>query len=176
MIEDPPKTPFHPSPLKPIQPPEDPDPRAEVPVSHFIINATRAVREECEEFNEYASRAFEETIKLLSQGNAFEFTPIGIMVQKEEAFGPFESRKLATYMIPSELDEKGKDWKGHTWILGVMPMIWEDFIVPNYQVPRAYWCRECGHTQAFKGSCGNCRGQGRKFIPTIEIKDWEGDL
>lgn len=165
---------FQPSPLKSL--PKPPRPSQKVPTSCFIINATKSVGPECAEFKDFITNAFEETIGLLSRGSAFEFTPIGIMAHKEEAFGPFETKKLASYMIPSELDEDGKDWKGHIWIYGSMPMIWEDFIIPNYQVPRAYWCRSCGHTQVFKGSCGACRKNGKKFTPTIEIKNWDGDL
>ena len=143
----------------------------EISKAIFIINATKAAREEYQEVDEYTTNAFSETIELLRQGNAFEFTPIGIMSQREQAFGPFKTKKLASYMIPSILDGQGKDWKGHVWTFGILPMIWEEYLEPNYQVPRVYWCKKCGHSQAFKGSCGSCRSKGDKYIPTIEIKD-----
>ncbi len=161
--------------LKPIKNKEKPQKNI-VSKAIFIINATKAAREEYEEANEYAVQALSETIELLRHGNAFEFTPIGIMNQREQAFGPFKTKKLASYMIPSILDSQGKDWKGHVWTFGTLPMIWEEYLEPNYQVPRVYWCKKCGHSQAFKGSCGHCRSQGDKYIPTIEIKDWEGEL
>jgi len=142
----------------------------------FIVNATKAAKEEYEECIEYTKDAISETIELLRQGNAFEFTPIGIMNQREQAFGPFENKKLAPYMTPSILNEQGKDWKGHVWAYGTLPMIWEEYLEPNYQVPRVYWCKKCEHSQPFKGSCGNCKSNGEKYVPTQQIKDWDDEL
>ena len=144
--------------------------------AHFIINATQACMEEMDEYDEYTTKSFEQTIQLLSQGSAFKFTPVGIMELREQAFGPFEDRKTARFMIPSELDSNGKDWKGNTWTFGILPMIWEAFVDPNFQVPRIYYCKECSNHQTFKGSCSYCKSQGKKFIPTIEIKDWDKEF
>ena len=142
----------------------------------FIFNATPGARNAIMGPNEYTRSVLEETLKLLASGTAWEFTPIGIMEQQDQAFGPFETKKEASYMIPSILDSEGKDWKGHSWTYGTLPMIWGDYIIPNYQVPRFYWCKECKSTQTFKGSCSTCRANGKQFIPTIEIKDWEREL
>ena len=142
----------------------------------FIINATKACMEELEDYQTYTENSFIETIELLRKGIAYEFTPVGIMEQREQAFGPFENRKTASFMIPSELNSEGKDWKGQRWTYGVLPMIWETFVDPNFQVPRVYWCEKCGKTQSFKGSCGHCKSNGEKYVPTKEIKDWEGDF
>lgn len=144
--------------------------------AHFIINATQACKEEMEEYDEYTTKSFKQTIELLSQGTAFKFTPVGIMELREQAFGPFEDKKTARFMIPSELDSNGKDWKGNTWTFGILPMIWEAFVDPNFQVPRIYYCKECSNHQTFKGSCSYCKSQGKKFIPTIEIKDWDKEF
>ena len=161
---------------KPEPEPENNPKKGAVAKATFIINATRAGREEIETFEEHTRKSFAETIDLLRQGIAYEFTPVGIMEQRDQAFGPFEDRKTASFMIPSELDEKGKDWKGHRWTYGVLPMIWETFVDPNFQVPRVYWCRECNQAQSFKGSCGHCKSNGKKFVKTLEVKDWEGDF
>jgi hypothetical protein len=142
----------------------------------FILKATGAAREAVMGVNEYTKAILEETLALLASGTAWEFTPIGIMEQQEQAFGPFELKKHASYMIPSNLDEDGKDWKGDAWTYCQLPMIWEDFILPNYQVPRYFWCKGCKSTQTFKGSCSTCRFNGEQFVPTIEIKDWEREI
>jgi hypothetical protein len=146
------------------------------PSAIFIFKATTASREAVMGVNEYTKSILQETLPLLAAGTAWEFTPMGIMEQQELAFGPFETKKHAAYMIPSTLDEDGKDWKGDEWTYAQLPMIWEEYILPNYQVPRYFWCRECKNTQNFKGSCSTCRSNGEQFVPTIEIKDWEREI
>ena len=162
--------------LRPKKDLPQPTPPRELANAIFIINTTRAAREEVEDGIEHTKAAIQETLSLLASGTAWEFTPLGIMEQREHAFGPFETKKLAAHMIPSVLDEEGRDWKGHIWTYGTLPMIWDDFLDPNFQVPRAYWCRKCGKFQTFKGSCSTCRANGHKFVPTIEIKDWESEV
>ena len=153
-----------------------PQRKESVESAFFIFNASPGAGDAVMGPNEYTRHIIKETLELLASGMAWEFTPIGIMEQQEEAFGPFETRKEASYMIPSILDERGKDWKGHSWTYGKLPMIWEEFIQPNYQVPRYFWCRKCKSTQTFKGSCGTCKANGEQFVPTIEVKDWEREL
>ena len=60
-------------------------------------------------------RISKETILVLgniSKGSDFRITPLGILIQREMAWGPFEKKNHAEYMIPSLLDEDGRDWKG----------------------------------------------------------------
>tara|TARA_B100000287_G_scaffold400401_1_gene419597 strand:- start:3974 stop:4492 length:519 start_codon:yes stop_codon:yes gene_type:complete len=153
-----------------------PEKKEPVATAFFVFNASPGAGDAVMGINEYTRHILEETLQLLASGMAWEFTPIGIMEQQDQAFGPFETKKEASYMIPSVLDEEGKDWKGQSWTYGQLPMIWDEFIEPNYQVPRYFWCRKCGGTQTFKGSCSTCKSNGEQFVPTIEIKDWNREI
>ncbi len=142
----------------------------------FIMNSTKASKNETEFPEEYSKKTINETIDLLSKGSDFRITPLGILIQREMAWGPFEKKSHAEYMIPSALDEKGKDWKGEKWNICKLPMLWEEFEMPNYQVKRMFWCSHCGGAQPFKGSCSVCKANHEVFRKTIEIKDWENEL
>ena len=142
----------------------------------FILNASKASQNETEFPEDYSKTVFRQTMDLLSKGSDFRITPLGILIQREMAWGPFEKKAHAEYMIPSILDDDGRDWKGEKWGISQLPMIFEDFEMPNYQVRRVYWCKHCNGAQPFKGSCSICKSNHSVFRKTIEIKDWENEL
>jgi hypothetical protein len=95
------------------------------------------------------------------------------------AFGPFQTNQHAEAMPASTLDEHGKDFFGDRWcIVSDKATEATEFIRPMAADSRLYVCsnRECVGVQRFKGSCSKCKSEGKEFIPTIEIRDWEGRL
>ena len=144
--------------------------------AHFIINATLAAQESCEDPFDYAKETIKETLTQLAIGTSFQLTPLGVLESRDMAYGPFETRTKANFIIPSELNEKGLDWQGNKWFIGEVPMIWDDYMQPNYGIKRVYRCAECENIQMFKGSCSKCKGEGRLHIKTMEIKDWGEDF
>ena len=121
----------------------------------------------------WARQLEKETMNQLEKGTMFNLTTMGLHIMRDEAYGPFEEKSHAEFIIPSALDDQDRDWKGDKWVIGSLPMVQKEFLIPDWQVRRVYMCKECGSNQPFKGSCAKCRSEGINFQPTFEIKDWE---
>ena len=92
------------------------------------------------------------------------------------AYGPFERSTHAEHMTPSTLDDGNKDFEGNLWWIIKLPMVFQEFQEPIWTVQTVFLCSThpaCEGTQRFKGSCSKCKSEGRNFIPTIQIRDWD---
>ena len=94
------------------------------------------------------------------------------------AYGPFEDSKGALMMAASDLDDKGRDFFGIYWGIVETKMTEDDYQRPLVSDVRKYICtdNQCKAVQRFKGSCAKCKGEGKTLIPTIEVRDWDGEL
>jgi hypothetical protein len=146
--------------------------------AYYAVNATKAgigLSEAADPWT-WARTLEKETMKQLEKGTMFKLTTLGYHIMRDEAFGPFEEKGHAEFIIPSPLNEEGQDWKGEKWAVASLPMVQKEFLIPHWQVRRVYLCEACGSKQPFKGSCAKCRTDGTNFQPTIEIKDWENEI
>lgn len=146
--------------------------------AYYAVNASKAGIAFSDALDPWAwARSLEkETLDQLEKETIFRLTSLGYHMMRDEAFGPFKEKGHAEFIIPSPLDEEGRDWKGEKWVIVRLPMVQKEFLIPHWQVRRVYLCEACGNKQPFKGSCAQCRSEGTNFQPTIEIKDWEGEI
>ena len=146
--------------------------------AYYAINASKAGigLSDADDLWSWARHLEKETMDQLEKGTMFDLTIMGLHIMRDEAYGPFEEKNHAEFIIPSRLDDKDRDWKGDKWIVGILPMVQKEFLIPDWQVRRVFMCEKCANKQPFKGSCAKCRSEGVNFQPTIEVKDWENEI
>tara|TARA_B100000686_G_C16539459_1_gene836661 strand:- start:368 stop:844 length:477 start_codon:yes stop_codon:yes gene_type:complete len=141
--------------------------------AHYAINLSRLKADDT-----YISE-LSERIENAIQNNMSVNSIIAPLVATGAAFGPFDDQRGAGLMAASNLDDNNKDYFGIHWGFIETKMTESEFQRPLIEDATIYICSnyaECKGKQRFKGSCSKCKTEGKPLVPTIKIRDWEGQL
>jgi len=143
---------------------------------HWAINITKAIDEPEDITLENIQTLIENITDEIMKKMPYGVSTLKHLERKSAAFGPFERPTHARTMPASDLDEEHKDFFGNQWAFLALPMVFKEFHEPVWTVRKVFVCStypECTHHQNFKGSCTECKSKGIKFVPTIEVRDWD---